>query len=385
VSIDKEKAHDIILEMLLENPGAFVSGEKISERLGFTRAALWKHMRTLQLEQWPIESVTRNGYRIIKGQKIPFSKAGIIQNLREIGNVKNIKVENNNENFWDISVLESVDSTNNRIKELAYQSDEGTVVFAKKQTGGRGRIGREWSSKENMGLWMSILLKPEVIPSQVQAITLAASVAMVMAIKQIFTEDSKIDEPTKNILLQSFGIKWPNDILWNGRKICGILTELAAEPEKLHYVILGIGLNVFHTEKDFPEELQKTAVSLNMMQKSVKYQSSKESDISGMTGCLEEYISEDLDLNRIAARVLHNMQLVYQDFLKNGMVHIVAQWRENSITLGKKILVLVHEPWEAKAVDVLENGQLIVENDQGDRIELLSGEISIRTVDKIQI
>ena len=189
-----------ILKILASSPERYISGEWISKELGMTRAALWKHMQILSKLGWKIESSTKSGYRLQKQQQ-PFSNAGIKMFL------KDTLFKNH------IHFVESCDSTNTRLKQLAAEgAEEGTVVIALEQTGGRGRMGRTWASAKDSGIWMSILLRPDLHPMDVQVLTLAASVAVIETLQPHLSEKP--------------GIKWPNDILVDGRKICGILTEI---------------------------------------------------------------------------------------------------------------------------------------------------------------
>ena len=354
--------HDVrerILAMLLADRGQFVSGEAISRELNMTRAAVWKHMQALQLMGWPIESVPRNGYRLPVHAPLPFSEAGISAALA--GRMP----EEGTPLPWRISVAQQVDSTSTRLKEAAaLGAPEGTVLFAEEQTGGRGRLGRQWASRPGQGIWMSALLRPALAPAEVQTLTLAASVAVVHALRAYLAEEEAAVSAEEGARIRQvsgeLGIKWPNDILWQGRKLCGILTELAAEPERLSHVVIGIGLNVGHTLEDFPPELRSTATSLSLA-------------LSGSDS------SRSPDRNRMAAHLLLALDTQYRLLCQGGLDSILARWRQASLTLGREITVLDPKGiWSATALEIGEDGRLLVRTPEGGTQWLLSGEISIR-------
>lgn len=239
---------------------------------------------------------------------------------------------------------------------------------------------------------MSVLLRPEMAPDQVQSITLAVSVAVVEALRAFISEVLSETDPTaKESLLGSIGIKWPNDIWQNGKKICGILTELAAEPEKLSHVIIGIGINVFHSVEDFPPELQSTATSLRLMLSvgspvetlcgTGTTTARPDTELLCETGTTAEKQESGpvLDRNRLAALLLKHLSGVISEHRHEGMPGILHRWRAASVTLGREIRIADPvSPWNAQAVDVAEDGRLVVERLDGTRTCLLSGEISIR-------
>ncbi|HOP72996.1 MAG TPA: biotin--[acetyl-CoA-carboxylase] ligase [Thermoclostridium caenicola] len=239
---------------------------------------------------------------------------------------------------------QSVESTNNVMKALANAgAPHGTVVIANEQTKGRGRLGREWASTADKGIWMSVLLRPDIHPSRVQSITLAAAVAVCRAIEPVLAEKP--------------GIKWPNDILVAGRKACGILTELSAEVEKVAWVIVGMGLNTHFKPDDFPEELRSKATSLSQHL---------------VRGAV-------LDRTWLAAEILNQFEPVYEDFVRNGPEAMLAEWKERSVTLGKRVeLIHGQETVPALALDVGEDGRLVVQLEDGSTREVFSGEISLR-------
>lgn len=321
---------EVILKKLIENRGKFVSGEFLRQNLNISRTAVWKHILKLREDGYQIEAVSNRGYCLRDFRDI-YDKSAIISQL-------NTKLLGKNLIF-----LNEIDSTNNELKRLsAAGAEEGTVVVAERQLTGRGRRGRDWRSEDGKGICMSVLLKPDIAPEEVQAITLAASGAVCKA----------IDPYTRS----KPGIKWPNDILLNGKKVCGILTELMAEPDRVNSIILGIGINVYGKQEEFPE------------------------DIRGIATSLSEHSDLEISRSRIAAKVLEEIEDLYLDFLeKRRTAKFLNIWRSFSITLGCDIYIYQGDrKWSGKALDVLDNGHLLVETPDGVRQAISSGEISIR-------
>lgn len=319
-----------LLTILQEASGKHVSGEYLSKCLGITRSAVWKRIATLKKEGYLIEASTRKGYRLAT-ELNAYGKHSIQNGLitHTIGR--------------ELKYFENIGSTNTVLKQYAYDGAvEGTVVVADSQSKGRGRLGRSWMSAPEKGIWMSILLKPPLHPNEVQALTLAASVAVCRALE--------------NSGIQGMGIKWPNDILLEGKKVCGILTELSAEAERVGWVILGIGLNVSHKQEDFPAELAMTATSLKLCSN-----------------------SKVLNRSIIAAEILNCLEEVYYKYLQYGSTWMVEEWKHWNLTLGRKVrLISRNEELTVLAADILPDGRLVVKKDDGTTMEVLSGEISLR-------
>jgi len=193
--------------------------------------------------------------------------------------------------------FDEVDSTNNLAKQLAFEGcNEGTVVIAKTQTAGKGRLGRTWDSKNEHGIWMSVVLRPTGSLKSIQVITTAAAVAVSSAIKEITGIDA--------------GIKWPNDLLVGGKKICGILTEAVSTASEFQFVILGIGINVNQDLQDFPADLRYTATSLKILSN-----------------------RKVIDKNALASQVLLELSSVYNRIEQDDTADIVKLW-ENKLVAG---------------------------------------------------
>ncbi|WP_242943795.1 biotin--[acetyl-CoA-carboxylase] ligase [Peptoclostridium litorale] len=319
---------DRVLKYLIRNKGSFVSGEKISESLGISRAAVWKHISSLRQDGFEIDSASRRGYMLIGDADI-INPQIISDSLRTsfIGK--------------KIIYMDSIGSTNDHIKSIAGGSTDGTVVIANEQTKGKGRMGRYWHSQKGDGIWMSMLLKPHIAPNKASIITQIAGAAIVKALDEFGV---------------SAMIKWPNDIILNGKKLCGILTEMAAEIDRINYIVLGMGMNV--KSDNFPDEISDIATSLYK----------------------EGHAIKRADIIR---SIFENFERLYVDYIKNDdLKEVVEICRERSAVIGKDIYVITwSEKKKARALDISQNGDLLVEYKDGRKESLVSGEVSIRKAD----
>lgn len=307
---------------MLKNTDEYISGEDMSRELGISRAAVWKHIKKLKNEGYNILSVTNKGYRL-EGTPDNISVEEIESLLTTEFTARNI------------IYLNSTDSTNNECKRLEDKAD-GTLVIAEQQTAGKGRLGRAWESPRGAGIWMSLLLKPDIPVASVSQITLVAGLAACRAIGN------------------GSMIKWPNDIVIGSKKLCGILTEMSAEIERINYVICGIGINV-NTE-EFPEELKDKATSLLIE-----------------TG-------EKQNRAELTAKIMNEVEKLYAVFINEGFGALAEEYRNNCITLNRQVQVIYkNEAILGTAVDVDNSGNLIVETDKG-KITVSSGEVSVRGI-----
>lgn len=315
-----------IIKIILNQGNEFISGEELSKILGVSRAAIWKHIKSLKEEGYNIESVNRKGYRLIE-KPIDLLTA---QNICHELNTKFIGRE--------IKHFETIGSTNDYAKEVASKESEGTVIISEEQTKGKGRLGRNWHSKSGEGIWMSVILKPSITPYKAPFITLIAGASIVKALNDLGIETL---------------IKWPNDIIINGKKICGILTELSAEIERINHIVLGIGINV--KTMDFDTEISHIATSLKK----------------------EGYNVSRVDIVR---NTLEEFEKLYIDYVENNSKEeTIKICREYSAVIGKEIYAIKGDNKElVKCLDLNEEGNLVVINTQGDKCEIMSGEISIR-------
>lgn len=318
-----------ILELLRRQEG-FLSGEDIGRELSITRAAVWKGIKKLREEGYEIEAVTNRGYRLTNPETM--------YNKRELEQGLKTKTMGQTIYFY-----EETDTTNNRARELALEgASEGTLVVAEKQTAGRGRRGKVWESPLGTGIWMSLVLRPQIAPTEASVLTLLCGLATAEAI-----------EAETGL---SAGIKWPNDILINGKKAVGILTEMDCEMSEVHFVIPGIGINV--NTASFPPEIAEIATSLYLE------------------------CGKTVSRRRLVHKVLERLEEHYETFLRTGsFAAMLEDYRKHCITLGKEVHVLGREPFFAEALDITPEGELLVcRADNGKEEVVFSGEVSIRGV-----
>lgn len=313
---------------ILKNSEDFISGEKISEEFNMTRSGIWKYINMLKEDGYNIESIPRKGYRIISSPDIlTYEEIEEYLNTNFIGRY--------------IHYYDSIDSTNKKSKDIAYEEKEGTVVVSEEQVAGKGRLGRTWISPKYKGIWMSIILKPKLDPMKVSRITLIGAAAVHKALNNM------------NIKSQ---IKWPNDILIDGKKICGILTEMSCELNMINYVTIGIGINVNLDENHIPEDLRHKATSIK--------------------------ISQDKDINRkeLFANILNEFEKLYISFKDEGDIsRTIDICRKNSALIGKEVRIIKGgEVRIGKALDINEDGHLVVEFGDGIVENIFSGEVSVR-------
>jgi BirA family biotin operon repressor/biotin-[acetyl-CoA-carboxylase] ligase len=339
-----------LLALLTAAGSDWVSGEAISAQLGISRAAVWKQIEALRAEGYEIEAAPRRGYRLAARPDrllAPEIEAGLL--TKRFGR--------------PVEAYESIGSTNERAKELARAgAPEGLLVTAEQQTAGKGRLGRPWQTPPGRALAMSLLLRPPIPPTLAPRLTLVAAVA--------------VAEAVRSVTGLPVGIKWPNDLQIEGRKLCGILTEMEAEIEQVRFVVLGIGLNVNQVLEEFPPELRETATSLRLEAVLVA---------GGMAaGAAQGGAAEQrptLARLPLLQAILARLEARYDQFLAGGWAEILTAWRELSVTLGRPLRVIPAsgEPaWEGTAVDVDAEGALLVRRPDGSVDRVVAGEVSIR-------
>lgn len=317
-----------ILDILL-NADDFISGQEISEKLGVSRQAVWKAINALKEKGYEIQSVTNRGYRLVSSPNY--------LNESSLKSLLHNKIIGKN-----LIVLDSVDSTNDYLKKLGNEGCEnGTVVAAREQTMGKGRLGRTWQTKKDDGIAFSVLLRPNVAPSEVSAITPLAGLAVCKAIR----EYTKLD----------CVIKWPNDIIIGRKKLVGILTEMSAEFDAVEYVITGIGINVDHTS--FPEEIAFKATSLLLE-----------------TG-------RHIDKNEFLACVLEHLE---NEFVKNNLEltpTALSEYTDLCATVGRSVTFQRGtRRISGMAVGVSEHGELKVMMSDGTICLVNSGEVTVQGI-----
>lgn len=324
-----------ILRMLKANFNEYSSGEELSRRLEISRTAVWKHIKEIQQAGYMIEASSRKGYKLVQRPRV--------MNGFEIGNELGTEIIGKDVIFFD-----TIDSTNAYAKKIASEgAAEGTVVAAGSQTGGRGRLGRKWESPPGAGIYFSVILRPKLPPEEVQIITLAASAAVASAFYSLAGIRA--------------GIKWPNDVLLDGKKVCGILTEMNSEMEQVNFIVLGIGINFSQEQEDFPAELSEKATSVQA------YARQQDIDISEL---------EKLDIIRAVLKELDGLYLL---ILQKRNKDIIKCWKDYDITIGKTIRVLSGDSeYTAFVEGITDDGKLLVVSQDGGKRQVQSGEVSIR-------
>jgi len=318
-----------ILALLRENTESYVSSEELCKLACISRAAIWKHIEKLRTEGYEIEASPHLGYRL----------AGVPDSLIP----SEIKWKLKTKVFGrEVISYRKVDSTNDAAYELAEKGiKEGTVVLAEEQGRGKGRHGRSWQSPPKGGIYMSCVLRPEMAPNEIARITLLAAVAAAKSIRKATGLGAVI--------------KWPNDILVNGKKVCGILTEMKAEQDSVDFIILGIGINVNTPVRSLP----KGATSLK-----------EEARAAGR--------KTDLSRVEIVKRILEALEAEYRTLKEEGFKPIIEEWRRLSAMLGSRIRVaLQNRALEGQAHDIDPDGSLIVRLDSGVMEKVSSGDVEM--------
>ncbi len=315
-----------VLERLLQDGS--ISGQALSEELGVTRAAIWKHIECLRSLGFEIEAAGRNGYRLVA---CPDSLIEPMIRLRI-------------DTKWagqEILYFKELDSTNRHARQLAAQgAKEGTLVIANEQTQGRGRRGRGWLSPSGDSILMSLILRPKMHPSQVAKLSLLTSVAVAQAIREVTGLDARI--------------KWPNDIVCVGRKVCGMLLEMTADEQSVHDVVAGIGINVH--QKEFDAEIAGTASSLELL------------------------CGRFIRRSDVVCAFLRRFEALYDLAMKDDAA-LMALYRELSATLSKRVQVIsLAGTFTGTAKEVTDDGALLVLGDDGELHQVLAADVSVRGV-----
>ncbi len=313
-----------VLQALRSTP-APLSGEALAARLGLSRAAVWKRINRLKALGYAIEGSPRRGYRLVAAtEKLLPEEIALGLKARRLRG--------------PVHYFEAVASTNDVAKELAAQeAPEGTLVVAEAQSRGRGRLGRQWASPPGAGLYVSLVLRPVLPPTEMAQITLTTAVAVARALNRVTGVTP--------------GIKWPNDLLMGGKKLGGILTEMETESEQIRHLVVGLGLNV--TNDAFPAEIADIATSL------VLATGRRHSRVRLLQAWLEEF--EEL----------------YGLFLAHEFAGILNEWRRLAVTLGQQVTVRQGpRVIQGKALEVAPDGALLVETAAGVVVRVTSGEIA---------
>ena len=318
-----------ILKMLRETEG-YVSGQELCNKFGVSRTAIWKVINQLKEQGYVIDSVQNKGYHI--------TEAPDVMTEEELQSCRKTK--------WagqEIAYFDEIDSTNIKAKELAEQGyPNGTLVVADQQVSGRGRRGRSWESPSGTGIFMTLMLKPEINPNNASMLTLVAALAVAKAIKDVTGLDAQI--------------KWPNDIVINGKKICGILTEMSAQFDYINHIVIGIGINV-HNEV-FSDEIAHMASSLLLESQGKKFRRAE-----------------------IIEKILEYFEEYYEIYLETeDLTALTGEYNKILVNMNKPVRVLdPKDEFEGKAMGITAKGELIVDTWESRKL-VSSGEVSVRGI-----
>ena len=318
-----------ILKMLRHTDG-YISGQEICEKFQVSRTAVWKTINQLKDEGYQIEAVRNKGYHIAGSpDKITKNEIESLLTTRWAGR--------------KLFCYDEIDSTNLALRRLEGDDNvHGALAVADKQTAGRGRRGRTWQSPAGSSIFMSVLLKPDIAPEQAPMMTIVMAYSVVKAIRNLTGLDAKI--------------KWPNDIVLNGKKVCGILTEMSAEIDFVHYVIIGIGINV--NMETFPDEIRETATSLYIEGK------------------------KRVKRSRLIAEVFSEFEKDYEEFIdKKNLGGIMQPYNELLVNCEKEVRVLQPgKEYDGIAHGIDKEGNLLVETADGEIHRVYAGEVSVRGI-----
>lgn len=321
-----------ILKMLMEEKG-YLSGEEMARQLGISRTGVWKHIDALKEMGCKLECRPNKGYKLLALPDLLMPE--IVNAQAEAG-------------AWDIRYFQQVESTNETAKAMADKGNaHGTVVVSERQTRGKGRMARQWYAEPNAGIYCSILLRPHMKPQDASKLSLIAGLAVQRTLQ------AYIQQPVQ--------LKWPNDVVCEGKKLCGILCEMDAEPDAVRYVIVGIGINV--NVPEFPQELHDTATSLQLLN------------------------GKSTMRAPIFVSLLNHFFALYDTYQKTGNFHeVMYAYSQASALLGKEIMVTA---WDETQTGVClgfdKDGALVLERENGTRVRVLSGDVSIRRRDKAYV
>lgn len=315
---------------LLRGADGYISGQELCNRFGVSRTAVWKAINQLKEAGYEIEAQQNKGYRL--------KAAPDLMTEAEIKSLMHTE--------WvakEVLYFDTIDSTNTKAQELAEKGyPSGTLVVADKQESGKGRRGRSWVSPSGTGIFMTLMIKPDINPNNASMLTLVAALAVAKAITSVTGEEAMI--------------KWPNDIVVNGKKVCGILTEMNAQFDYINHIVVGIGINV-HNES-FPEEISQMASSLMI-----------------------EAGGKRFHRAQIIAETMSYFEQYYDTFLKTqDLSALVREYDKLLVNRNKSVRVLdPKEPFDGKAMGITPKGELIVDTWESRKL-VSSGEVSVRGI-----
>ena len=314
---------------LLKESDDYISGQQMCDRFHVSRTAVWKAIEQLKKEGYDIEAVRNRGYRLLESPDI-MSEA-------EIRSLMDTEWAGKNIVYFD-----EIDSTNNRAKELGEKDGaHGTLFVADRQVAGKGRRGRVWESPKGISIYMTILLRPDLIPTKAPMLTLVMAQSVAEGIREVTGMET--------------GIKWPNDIVCDGKKVCGILTEMSAQIDYINYIVVGVGINV--SNEVFPEEVASTATSLYLL--------------TGVTCSRAKLISE----------IMAQFEIYYAQYLQTqDLSGLMNEYNSHLVNRGRSVRVLnPKREYTGVAQGINQAGELLVQTEDG-IMHVSSGEVSVRGV-----
>ena len=315
---------------LLRSADGYISGQELCNRFGVSRTAVWKAINQLKEAGYEIEAQQNKGYKLMAAPDL-MTEAEIKSLMHTDWVAK------------EVLYFDTIDSTNTKAQELAEKGyPSGTLVVADKQESGKGRRGRSWVSPSGTGIFMTLMIKPDINPNNASMLTLVAALAVAKAITSVTGEEAMI--------------KWPNDIVVNGKKVCGILTEMNAQFDYINHIVVGIGINV-HNES-FPEEISQMASSLMI-----------------------EAGGKRFHRAQIIAETMSYFEQYYDTFLKTqDLSALVREYDKLLVNRNKSVRVLdPKEPFDGKAMGITSKGELIVDTWESRKL-VSSGEVSVRGI-----
>lgn len=315
---------------LLRSADGYISGQELCNRFGVSRTAVWKAINQLKEAGYEIEAQQNKGYKLMAAPDL-MTEAEIKSLMHTEWVAK------------EVLYFDTIDSTNTKAQELAEKGyPSGTLVVADKQESGKGRRGRSWVSPSGTGIFMTLMIKPDINPNNASMLTLVAALAVAKAITSVTGEEALI--------------KWPNDIVVNGKKVCGILTEMNAQFDYINHIVVGIGINV-HNES-FPEEISQMASSLMI-----------------------EAGGKRFHRAQIIAETMSYFEQYYDTFLKTqDLSALVREYDKLLVNRNKSVRVLdPKEPFDGKAMGITSKGELIVDTWESRKL-VSSGEVSVRGI-----
>lgn len=317
---------------------AYVSGQELCEQFGVSRTAVWKAIGQLKKEGYIIEAVQNRGYRLLDQTEEVYNQADIQSRLKTDWAGQSLL-------FFD-----SIDSTNIRAKLEAEQGAEsGLLVVADMQSAGRGRRGRGWESPAGTNIYYTLMLKPDFSSDCAPMLTLVMALAVAKGIRQTLRRDS--EEAAAKV-----GIKWPNDIVVDGKKVCGILTEMSMEQSYIQHIVIGVGINV--RKQEFPEEIRDRAAAI------------------------DEQCGFCISRSQLIADIMEAFEEDYEIFLQtHDLKGLRASYTELLVNQDREVCVLdPREECRGIARGINDQGELLVERQDGTVEEVYAGEVSVRGI-----